>query len=157
MVGKRLLVLLLLASLLGAAFAWRQLAGGDERQIQSLVREIARDAERRDVASMAPEVSPSYRDGRGFGRAELFSSLGSYLRHARFQRVLPVKVTVTEINGAEAKATAKILLAQGEGGAGRRVSDAIRIDLDLAREGGRWRVKNAEDWEVPTGDLVLIP
>ncbi|MHB1846341.1 MAG: hypothetical protein ACYCWW_16070 [Deltaproteobacteria bacterium] len=153
--GKRILVALALASAFGAYFAWRQLFWNDERQIDSLVRSLAKDAERGDVDAMAPSVSASYRDGRGLSREQLLARLGDYLRGAAWKRVTPIRVTVT-VKGAAATASARLLLAPGAT-RGRRSSEALRIDLGLAREGGEWRVRSAEDWEIPNGDLVLAP
>jgi len=69
-----------------------------------------------------------------------------------------VRLSLGRIENDRAEATAKVILADAGGSPQhRRARDAVEIDLQLARESGRWRVLSAEEWEVPTEDAVMLP
>lgn len=156
--SRRLVIELVIASALGALGAWLELRPTDETLISDLVERLVADAERRDVGAMAPYVSDHYRDGRGLGREQVLQALGAYLKTQTWNRILPVRLTLGRIEADHAEASAKVILADAGGSAQhRRARDAVEIDLELARESGRWKVLSAEEWEVPTEDATLLP
>ena len=149
--------MLLVAGALGALAGWLAVRSTDESRIHAVIDRLADDAERDDVVAMAPLVSPSYRDGRGLGHDGVLQALAQYLKARTWSRVLPVKVIVRRIAAGRAEASAKIILAAAEGATTKhRVTDAMRIDLVLSREGGHWKVLSAEDWEIPAADVMLM-
>jgi hypothetical protein len=157
-VNRRLVIGLVIASVLGALGAWLELRPTDETLISDMVERLVADAERRDVGAMAPYVSDHYHDGRGLGREEVLQALGAYLKSQTWSRILPVRLSLGRIENDRAEATAKVILADAGGSPQhRRARDAVEIDLQLARESGRWRVLSAEEWEVPTEDAVMLP
>lgn len=155
--GRRIAQGLAVLCALGAFVAYLELRPSDERRITDLVHALASDAERKDVNAMASWVSERYHDERGLSREGALSALGAYLGRNAWSRVLPVNVTISEIKGERATATAQLILAQANSPLARPVSEAMRIDLDLTWERGRWRVLSAEDWQVPTASLVRSP
>jgi hypothetical protein len=126
----------------------------DERRIRAVCRDLAHDAEQRDRAALEKLVSPNYHDERGLTREGALNGLLSYLNAGNWTRIRPVAVVVNKIDGNKASATAKVLLAQADSPQIRSgEKDAFQLDLQLAREGGRWRVLSAEDWQLPPADL----
>jgi hypothetical protein len=156
--NRRVIIGLILASALGAFFAWLELRPTDETLISDLVERLVADVEKRDVGAMAPEISDKYKDERGFGRDGLLAALDGYLKTQSWKKVLPVRLTVSRIEGDRAEAAAKVILADAGGSTHhRRARDAVEVDLTLARESGRWKVTSAEEWEVPTEDAAVAP
>jgi hypothetical protein len=126
----------------------------DERKIRAVCRDLAHDAERRDRAALERLVSPNYRDERGLTREDALNALLGYLNAGNWTRIRPVAVVVNKIEGNKASASAKVLLAQADSPVVRPTEkNAFQLDLQLAREGGRWRVLSAEDWQLPAADL----
>lgn len=155
--SRRLVIGLVIASALGALGAWLELRPTDETLISDLVERLVADAERRDVGAMAPYVSDHYHDGRGLGR-EILQALGAFLKTQTWSKILPVRLSLGRIEADHAEASAKVILADAGGSAHhRRARDAVEIELQLARESGRWKVLSAEEWEVPTEDATLLP
>ena len=64
----------------------------------------------------------------------------------------PLAITVNDVKQGLARATAKVWLAQADPPP-RGQRDAVRLDLSLRRESGRWRVTSVEDWELPSEDF----
>ncbi len=158
MVNRRLVIGLVIACGLGAFGAWLELRPSDETLISDVVERLVADAQRRDVAAMAPHVSDKYHDGRGLGRAEALHALGVYLKSETWNKILPVRLTLGQIENGRAEAAAKLILADASGDARhRRAREAVEIDLQLSKESGRWQVLSAEEWEVPSEDAVLLP
>lgn len=156
--GRRLTLGIVGLCAVGALSAYLELRRSDSQRIDELVHELAADAERHDVRAMASFVSASYHDERGLSRDGVLQALGGYLGRQGWSRIIPVKVTVERIQGARATAVVQLILAQADHVAkGRRISEALRIDLELAREGQRWQLLSAEDWEVPPESLVRMP
>jgi hypothetical protein len=126
----------------------------DERGIRMVCRDLARDAERRDRVALERLISANYRDERGLTREGALDGLLAYLDAGNWRRIRPVAIVINKVDGNKASATAKVLLAQADsptlrpGGQG-----AFQLDLEFAREGGRWRVLSAEDWALPAADL----
>jgi hypothetical protein len=157
-VNRRLVIGLVIACLLGAVGAWLELRPSDETLISDLIERLVADAEKHDVRAMAPYVSDHYLDGRGLSRDGVLQALGDYLKSQTWSRILPVRLTLGRIEDNHAEASAKIILADLEATPHRRrARDAVEIDLQLSREGGRWKVLSAEEWEVPAEDAVLLP
>jgi hypothetical protein len=149
------LVAVILACGLAALAAYLQThPTTDEKGIKLVCRDLARDAERRDRAALEQLISANYRDERGLTRESALSALLGYLDAGNWSHIRPVAIVVHKVEGNKASATAKVLLAQADsptvrtGGQG-----AFQLDLEFAREGGRWRVLSAEDWQVPAADL----
>jgi hypothetical protein len=153
---KRVTVGLALASLPGATVLYvRMRSPPDERRVLSVVHELAAAAERRDVPAIAPLISLNYRDERGLTRPTALAALGEYLRTTDWSKILNLRVAVTRLEKDRAHATAQLILARAEGKrSGHRVAEGLHIELDLAREGGDWRVLAAEDWAVPSEGLI---
>jgi len=149
-------LVLALASLPGATVLYfRMRTPPAERRVLSVIHELASAAERRDVPAIAPLISANYRDERGLSRPEALAALGSYLRSTDWSKILNLRVNVTHLEKDRAHATAQLILARAEGqGAPHRVAEGLHIELDLAREGGDWRVLAAEDWAVPSEGVV---
>lgn len=153
---KKLILALALASLPGAVvFYLRVRTPPAERRVLNVIHELAAAAERRDVPAIAPLLSPHYRDERGLSRPEALAALGRYLKTTDWSKILNLQVNVTHLEKNRAHATAQLILARAEGqGAAHRVTEGLHVELDLAREGGDWRVLAAEDWAVPSEGLV---
>src|SRR5262249_29854331 len=99
-------------------------------------------------------ISTHYKDERGLTRPEALAALGHYLKTTDWSKILNLQVNVTHLEKDRAHATAQLILARAEGpGGSRRGAEGLHIELDLAREGGEWRVLAAEDWAVPSEGL----
>jgi hypothetical protein len=151
-----MILVLALASLPGALLLYvRMRSSPEERRVVRVVEELASAAERRDVPAIAPLISPNYRDERGLTRPAALAALAQYLKATDWSKVLNLKVNVTRLERDRAHATAQLILARAEGqGAPHRVAEGLHIELDLAREGGNWRVLAAEDWAVPSEGVL---
>jgi hypothetical protein len=149
------LLAIILACGLAALAAYLQThPSADERGIRTVCRDLARDAERRDRAALERLVSANYQDGRGLTREGALTALLTYLDAGNWHRIRTVAIVVNKVEGNKASATAKVLLAQADSPTLRGgEQSAFQLDLKLAREGGRWRVLSAEDWQLPAADL----
>jgi hypothetical protein len=157
-VNRRVIIGLVIACALGAFGAWLELRPSDETLISDVVERLVADAEQRDVPAMAPYVSDKYHDGRGLGREEILRALAAYLKSETWNKILPVRLTLGQIENGRAEAAAKLILADASGDPHhRRAREAVEIDLQLSKERGRWQVLSAEEWEVPAEDAVLLP
>src|ERR1700722_18605262 len=151
-VGRALVLILALGSMLAAAAVLTQLYPADQRGIKGTCQKLAGAAERRDPAALRSLLSSDYHDGRGFTRDTAIRQLISYLDSRGFRHITPLAITVDDVKKGLAHATAKVWLAQADPPpVGHR--DAVRLDLSLRRESGKWRVTSVEDWELPAEDF----
>ena len=122
--------------------------------VQALLGELKAAAEARDAGRFAERLAPDFRGAHGLGRsgavAELRRTFAAYER-----------VTI-EVYGVEAERdgdSARVRCVVEFSGQARRAfglegllppSAAYRFDLDVADEGGVWRVRGAS-WEPAEG------
>jgi len=151
-VRRAFVLILALGCLLAAAAVFRQLYPADQRGIQGTCEKLAGAAERRDPVALSSLLSSDYHDGRGFTRETAIRHLIGYLDSRGFRHVTPLAITVNDVKQGLAHATAKVWLAQADPPP-RGQRDAIRLDVSLRRESGRWRVTSVEDWELPAEDF----
>jgi hypothetical protein len=151
--GGFLLAIILACGLAAVAAYLQTHSTADERGIRTVCRDLARGAERRDRAGLERLISANYRDERGLTRESALDALLTYLDAGDWRRIRPVTIVVNKVDGDKASATAKVLLAQASSPSAAHGQSAFQLDLQLAREGGRWRVLSAEDWQLPAADL----
>jgi hypothetical protein len=136
-----------LSALLGAA------AGGcgsadPEAELRGLIAEAEIAAEARDTGFFRDTISASYADRRGQRRDDVINVIrGIFLTNATVEVIN--RIEAIELAGTDA-AKVKLqaaLVGKREGASLLDVDgDLYRIELELAREGGDWRVISA-DWE----------
>ena len=145
--SRRLVIALLL---LAALFACARPATSPEEEIRSLVAEVVRAAEERDIGALKDRISEGYADEQGRDKRAMGATIGFYLlRHQAVYVLTRVReVTFPEADVAEAKVLAAMAgdaIASVDSLAGMR-ADLYRFELRLAREDGDWRVRFAS-WQ----------
>ena len=143
---RRLLVVLM-SALLGAAAGG---CGADDPEAE--VREFLADAEiaaeARDTGFFRDAISASYADRRGQRRDDVINVIrGIFLTNATVEVIS--RVESIDFSGPDVAAVnmQAALVGKREGAALFDVDgDLYRIDLELVRESGDWRVISA-DWE----------
>jgi hypothetical protein len=118
--------------------------------VAALLAELEAAAEARDAGRFADRLAPAFHSARGLGRTEALAELRRYL--AAYESVaVDVYGVETERDGSAARVRCVVELS----GRARQVfglegllppSGAYRFDLDVADEGGTWRVRGAT-WE----------
>ncbi len=151
-VRRAVVLILALGCLAAAAAVFLQLYPADQRGIKGTCEKLAGAAERRDPAELSALLSSDYHDGRGFTRQTAIRHLIGFLDSRGFRHVTPLAITVDDVKHGLAHATAKVWLAQADPPP-RGQRDAVRLDVSLRRESGRWRVTSVEDWELPSEDF----
>jgi hypothetical protein len=142
---RRLLVSLLSVSLVAASGC----APDDpEAEIRAFIAAAETAAEARDTGFFRDTISASYADRRGQRRDDVINVIrGIFLTNATVEVIN--RIEAIELAGTEA-AKVKLqaaLVGKREGAALLDVDgDLYRIELELVREGGDWRVISA-DWE----------
>lgn len=114
-----------------------------ERELRAVIATMAQAVERRDPAAFLDAVSDDFtRESGAFGKQEAKRTLAMvYLRNEKVN--LTAVVTGVRIDGATAHANVRVVAT---GGAGLLPERGQTWDFDSAwrREGGRWKVFNAE-------------
>lgn len=119
--------------------------GGPEQELRSLIDEAEAAAESRDTGHFRGLISRDYVDARGNSRDDLINWLrGYFLTHQRVEivtRVEDIDVSRDEVANI-GLAIVSMTWRGGErfGGFG---GDVERIDLELVREAGGWRIIGA--------------
>ena len=118
--------------------------------VDVLLAELRAAAEARDVHRFGERLSPDFRGGPALGRSEAIAQLGRYF--AAYDSVgLEVYDVMAERDGTTARVRCVVELK----GRARKAfgldgllppSAVYRFDLDVAEEGGTWRVREAT-WE----------
>jgi hypothetical protein len=117
-----------------------------EAQVRAIVAQGEQAAEARDLSGVMDLVAPSFRDGQGGGRDELKQYLRGYLvAHQAihllakvhsvefpYRDMAKVSLTLGTLGREAAAATAFDLAA-----------DVYDVELELALDGGEWRVTRA--------------
>ena len=139
----RALVALLLALAMGCSRA-------PADPIEALLAELEAAAEARDAERFGERLAPAFQGGSGLGRPEALAQLKRYL--AAYESV------AIEVYGVESErdgAAARVRCVVEFSGQARKAfglegllppSAVYRFDLDVADEGGTWRVRGAT-WE----------
>jgi hypothetical protein len=127
------------------AVAWLAACGRSdpERELRSAVAAMAQAVEQREPAAFLESVSEEFtRESGAFGKPDVKRVLaGAYLRNEKIN----VSAVVTEVRIEGERAFAKVRVV-ATGGAGLLPERGQTWDFDSAwrREGGRWKVFNAE-------------
>jgi len=118
--------------------------------VDALLTELKAAAEARDADRLAGRLAPAFQGAHGLTRPEAVAQLRRYF--AAYESV------ALEVSGVEAKredATAHVSCVVAFSGQARKTfglegllppSAVYRFDLDVASEGGTWRVREAS-WE----------
>jgi hypothetical protein len=130
-----------------------------EAEIEALLDELERASRERDIAALKDRVSERYADPEGRGKAELDALIGAhYLRGGTVYLLLHLRSleTVADDSSARASVLAGMARVPLEDWSRLRATrgDAYVFELELAREGGDWRVTRAS-WEPATLDDLL--
>lgn len=145
---------LILASLLLAA-GLAACGGGPspEDEIRTFVLEAERAAEARDAFALRALVADDYRDGRGNGAEEIRRYVHGYLLAHQSVHLL-VRIEEIELPAndlARLRATVAMVGQEADtASAWDLAADVYEFDVNLAREGGDWRVIRA-DWRPALG------
>jgi ketosteroid isomerase-like protein len=114
-----------------------------EKELRSTVAAMAQAIEKRDPATFMEAVADDFaRESGAFGKQDARRILaGVFLRNEKI--TVSAIVTDVRVNGDRATASVKVLAT---GGAGLLPERGQTWDFDSAwrREGGRWKVFNAE-------------
>lgn len=119
------------------------LCGGEpspEEAVRNVIRGTAQACEERRLGEAMAGISERYRDHDGLGKQELHGLLfREFARQGRLGVVLgPIDV---EVNGARAQAHFSAVFAESPRLlAIPQDADALRFEVDLANEGGTWRI-----------------
>lgn len=137
-------------ALLAAAASLRACAGGGaEEQLRRLIDEAEAAAESRDTGHFRSLISPDYRDTRGNDRDDVINLLRAYfLTHQSVEVVTRIEDVVLDGSDAAEIALGVALLGSrrrtsGESLFGGLRGDLERLELELVREGGDWRIVGA--------------
>jgi hypothetical protein len=139
----RTLVLLLLAGALGCSRA-------PADPVEALLAELEAAAETRDAERFAGRLAPGFRGAHGLGRADAVVQLKRY-----FAAYESVSIDVYGVEADREGPAARVLCVVEFSGRARTAfglegllppSAVYRFDLDVADEGGAWRVRGAT-WE----------
>jgi hypothetical protein len=127
--------------LLGALLACSR--GDPERELRATIATMARAIEGRDPAAFLDAVADDFtRESGAFGKQDAKRVVaGIYLRNERIH--LAAVVTEVKIDDARARARVRVVATGGSGLLPER-GQAWEFDSAWRREGGRWRVFNAE-------------
>jgi len=124
---------------------------GPEAEIRAWVAAAEADAEARDRGGLMARVADSYADARGNDRRAVDAML-RYLLSRHSSVSLLTHIDHLQILGGSA---AELGLTVGMAGNDRSNSwsaEARRLDLELEKRGGQWRVIGAR-WGRPGGEL----
>jgi ketosteroid isomerase-like protein len=114
-----------------------------EQELRSTIAAMARAVEEREPANFLDSVADDFsRESGAFGKQDARRVLaGAYMRNEKI--TINAVVTEVRIDGDRASARVKVLAT---GGAGLLPERGQAWDFDSAwrREGGRWKVFNAE-------------
>jgi hypothetical protein len=134
---SRRAALLLLAALLACA------RSDPERELRATVATMARAIEDRDPAAFLDAVADDFtRESGAFGKQDAKRVLaGIYLRNERIN--LAAVVTEVKIDDGRARARVRVVATGGSGLLPER-GQAWEFDSAWRRDGGKWRVFNAE-------------
>lgn len=117
---------------------------GPELELERLIADAEAAAEARDTGHFRGLISHDYLDTRGNTRDDLIGWLRAYfLTHGKVEVV--VRVEAMDIRRNEAATVALGVLSLGVGG-GRfagLAGDIERIEVELVRERGEWRIIGA--------------
>ncbi|MGI5861519.1 MAG: hypothetical protein ACOX6T_05615 [Myxococcales bacterium] len=157
---RRLLaVLVAVAGLAVAAWLlWPRAHEGDEAQIRAMIADMATRASQKDFAWVNDYVSESYR-GEGGSKQGLKGYLLGYRMRSDWVTALPGKVEVELAPEAKtAKVSMVVALARkpaekAEDLRSEEIAGVHRIDAELAKEEGDWRVTGARRRHAPVSDL----
>jgi ketosteroid isomerase-like protein len=143
----------LAAFLLAAALAACGKGPSPEDEIRAVVLEAEQAAEARDAFALRALVADDYRDGRGNGAEDIRRFVHGYLLAHQSVHLL-VKIEEIELPAsdlARLRATVAMVGKEAEGAsAWDLAADVYEFDVNLAREGGEWRVIRA-DWRPALG------
>lgn len=134
---SRRAALLLLAALLACS------RSDPERELRATVATMAKAIEDRDPAAFLDAVADDFtRESGAFGKQDAKRVLaGIYLRNERIN--LAAVVTEVKIDGGRARARVRVVATGGAGLLPER-GQAWEFDSAWRRDGGKWRVFNAE-------------
>jgi hypothetical protein len=118
--------------------------------VAALLAELEAAAEARDAERFAERLAPAFQGAHGLGRAEALAQLKRY-----FAGYESVAIDVYGVELDRSGAAARVRCVVELSGRARKAfglegllppEAAYRFDLDLADEGGTWRVRGAT-WE----------
>jgi hypothetical protein len=118
--------------------------------VEALLSELAAAAEARDAARFGERRAPAFPGGQRLGRPEALAQL-----KRTFAAYESVAIEVYGVESTRDGASARVRCAVEFSGQARKAfglegllppSAAYRFDLDVADEGGNWRVRGAT-WE----------
>jgi len=133
--------------LLRAVFLWPLLTAGcaspsPEQVLRELVADAEAATEARDTGYFRALISERYTDRGGRNRATLIDALRAYfLTHARVEAV--TRIDTIEFFGDDAATVALdvgLVTHAGEALLGGWDGNLRRVELELVREGGEWRL-----------------
>jgi hypothetical protein len=132
-------------------------SGAPADPVEALLAELEAAAEARDADRFGERLAPSFQGPHGLGRAESLAQLKRHL--AAYESV---SIDVYRVEAERDGESARVRCVVEFSGEGRKVlgldgllppSAVYRFDLDVADEGGAWRVRGAawEPAELPEG------
>ena len=119
--------------------------------VEALLAELEAAAEARDAERFGERLAPAFQGGPGLGRTEALAQLKRYLRRLRVGGDRGVRRRRPSATAAAARVRCVVEFS----GQARKAfglegllppSAVYRFDLDVAEEGGAWRVRGAT-WE----------
>jgi len=131
--------------------------------VLALLAELERTAEARDAEAFGERLSPQFRDDHGLGRDEAVRQLKRWF--AGYEAV-SLDVYGVEVDRPSGPSAARVRCVVDFRGQGRRIlglegllppSAAYRFSLDVADEGGEWRVRGASYGPVEAGSPEAAP
>ncbi|HCF57623.1 MAG TPA: hypothetical protein DFS52_06470 [Myxococcales bacterium] len=157
---RRILAVVVVFSGLALAIwlLWPRGPEDDEALIRGVIADVAAKASQKDIGGVGEHVSESYR-GEGGSKQELKRYLLGYTMRSDWVAVLPAKVEVDLAPEAKsAKVSMVVLLARtpaekAEDLRADEVAGSHRIDAELAKEDGDWRVTTARRRDAAVSDL----
>ena len=140
---RRNLMLVVLVLLLAGGLAWFfQGSESDEDQVRAAIQQVAEGAEKEDLELTMEPFSDDYMDENGVNHAQIYGFLWQ-----QYQKRGPISVWLgpidVEISGNQAWASFEVGLVEGAQGSSVYWPvgvDALYFDVELAKEGGDWKI-----------------
>jgi len=149
-----------------AAVGWLAWGGSragptDEEAIAALFADGARAAQERRLADAVAGLSERFRSASGWDRREVKRVVAAQVLRGEW-----VSVTVaglrTSVEGDRARSAVHLVAARS--GQGSRLADllphqatGLRVDAELEREGGEWKVVAASHRAIPVAEAIGEP
>lgn len=152
-----------LAAAAAGWLAWRATrpGPGDEEAIAALFADGARAASERRVSDAVAALSERFRSASGWDRREVKQVVAAQVLRGEWVSVTVAGVR-TAVEGNRARAAVHLVAARS--GQGGRLSDllphqatGLRIDAELEREDGTWKVVAASHRQVPLPEALGEP